>query len=57
MTKYQKELMEISNEELVDRFDGIVTNACRDVDRYCRITKATAKEMKDLRAEILRRME
>ena len=57
MTKYQKGLTEVSNEELVDRFDGTVTNACRDMDRYCRITKATSKALEDLRAEMLRRME
>ena len=57
MTKFQKELMDVPNGELLDMFDGAVTNSCREIDRYCRVTKATTKAIADIRGEILRRME
>lgn len=57
MTKYQKELKETSNQELLGRYENLVVSALRDTERYLFVTQQTSKKMEAVRAEILKRME
>lgn len=57
MTKYQKELKEASNQELLGRYENLAVSALRDTERYLFVTQQTSKKMEAVRAEILKRME
>ena len=56
MTKYQKELMEVPNEELLVTYENNVTTREVEFDKYGRVTKSTMARYEAMKAEILRRM-
>lgn len=56
MTAHQKEIAELSNEQLIERFDGNITTQIRELDKYGRITKSTQKRHEDIKSEMMKRM-
>ena len=56
MTAYQKELIEMSNVDLIKRFDDNITTQIREFDKYLRVTKSTQKHYDDIKSEMLRWM-
>lgn len=56
MTKFQKELMDVPNGELLVTYENNVTTREVELDKYGRVTKSTMARYKAMKAEILRRM-
>ena len=56
MTKYQKELMEMSNLELVDTLENIAVRSGTELERHFEANKKTLNHLKDCKAEIIRRL-
>ena len=56
MTKYQKELMEVPNGELLETYENNVTTREVEFDKYGRVTKKTMARYEAMKEEILRRM-
>ena len=57
MTAYQKEIREMGNERLVERFDFVISQLVKQENfRRGGVTKKAEKEYNDVKNEILRRM-
>lgn len=57
MTKLQKEITELSNEDLVDRFDYVCATMTKEINSVRGQTKKTANEWQLVRDELLRRLQ
>ena len=57
MTKLQKKITELSNEDLVDRFDHVCVTMTKEINSVRGQTKKTANEWQLVRGELLRRLQ
>lgn len=56
MTKQEREIRNMSNDELLEAFEANVDNQNGEVWKYNRVTQNTKKRYDAIKAEILRRM-
>lgn len=56
MTKQEREIRAMSDEELIDAFEANVDNQSSEVWKYNRVTNGTKKRYETIRGEIMRRM-
>ena len=56
MSKLESEIRNMTNEELIDAFEGNVDNQSHETWKYLRVTKNTKKRYEVIRAELMRRM-
>lgn len=56
MTKQEREIRNMTNDELLEAFEGNVDNQNGEVWKYNRVTQNTKKRYDAIKAEILRRM-
>lgn len=58
MTAYRKEIREMDNERLIERFDFVVTQLVKQENfRRGGVTKKAEQEYYDVKNELLRRLE
>ena len=56
MSKLESEIRNMTNEELIDAFEGNADNQSHETWKYLRVTKNTKKRYEVIRAELMRRM-
>lgn len=56
MTKEEREIRAMNDDELLDAFESNVDQQAYDIGRYLRVTQKTKKRYDAIRCEIIRRM-
>ena len=56
MSKLESEIRNMTNEEIIDAFEGNVDNQSHEIGKCLRVTKSTKRRYEVIRAELMRRM-